>query len=62
MLKIDNRLTTGNLLQIVTIITVFAAGYAKFESRITAVETNVNWLTRTVADKYQVPPPLTQNK
>ena len=60
MTKIDldvNRINLGHILTIVSIVAAAFVGYAKFESRVSVLETNVQWLVQVTANKYQVNPP-----
>jgi hypothetical protein len=60
MTKIDldvHKVTTGNILTILSIMAAAFVGYAKFESRVSVLETNVQWLVQVTANKYQVNPP-----
>jgi len=60
MTKIDldvNKINMGHILTIVSIIGATFVGYAKFESRVSVLENNVEWLVKVTANKYQVTPP-----
>lgn len=64
MTKVDldfKKVNLGHVLTIISILSAAFVGFSTFENRITRVETNVEWLVKFTAERYQVNPP-TSNK